>query len=218
MILAAISACVLTIYLIRNQLKKNADILSPVNRITVAARVEYINNSGVSINEVASTDLIKVDPIIFDYSSVNTKLKDFVIDTNDTETLTEFPLSEVEANFSKKQIVFDWTTIRSLDLGKSIDVTIRAPGVLARKVDGLSLSGADLNQNIGSFNAGDINQDDIIDYQDYILFKEKFGKNGISDPADFNGDGIVDLQDFAISFGNNCYGANVNNQDLRCGK
>ena len=43
---------------------------------------------------------------------------------------------------------------------------------------------------------GDINQDGIVDIQDYILLSNAFGTNDQS--ADLNSDDIVDIQDYII--------------------
>jgi hypothetical protein len=43
---------------------------------------------------------------------------------------------------------------------------------------------------------GDYNGDDIVDYQDYVVWKQQYGTNHAA--ADGNGDGIVDAVDYTV--------------------
>src|SRR5256714_91921 len=45
---------------------------------------------------------------------------------------------------------------------------------------------------------GDINNDGIVDIQDYGVWRQQFGATDCGNPADLNGDCIVDIRDYGI--------------------
>ncbi|MER3402931.1 MAG: hypothetical protein C4336_07715 [Armatimonadota bacterium] len=85
----------------------------------------------------------------------------------------------------------------------TVDIAVRAPTSLARKVRNVSLS-TDVSGLVFNLINGDINGDNIIDDADLLAVLFAFGQLG-EQTADLNGDGIVDDADLLIvlfNFGN----------------
>ncbi|MBK8601160.1 MAG: hypothetical protein IPN80_11975 [Flavobacterium sp.] len=56
---------------------------------------------------------------------------------------------------------------------------------------------------VWAFYSGDLNQDDLVDTQDYVFWEAKYLDSAFGEePTDLNGDGIVDTQDYTIWEGN----------------
>lgn len=56
-----------------------------------------------------------------------------------------------------------------------------------------------VNSGVWAFYSGDMNQDDIIDSTDYVLWEESYNNFAFGEEAsDLNGDGVVDASDYVI--------------------
>ena len=57
--------------------------------------------------------------------------------------------------------------------------------------------------DVWAFYSGDLNQDDLVDSQDYVFWEGKYLEGAFGEePSDLNGDGLVDAQDYIIWEGN----------------
>ena len=80
--------------------------------------------------------------------------------------------------------------------------TNSTPGFLA--ITGtLTLSGAAItNVEVGTIRAGDCNNDNLVNANDFIILKNTFGKGtgqpGYDNRADFTGDGVISSADFTL--------------------
>ncbi len=82
-----------------------------------------------------------------------------------------------------------YTNIRS----GTVDIAVRAPTSLVRKVRNVSLN-ADVSGLVFNLVNGDINADNVIDDADLLAVLFAFGQTGAHE-ADLNGDGVVDDAD-----------------------
>jgi len=87
---------------------------------------------------------------------------------------------------------------------------VKSPKYLANS-GAVALTGAPvINQEMGLMKAGDCNNDNIVNVQDFNILKGTFGKQngdpGYDDRADFTGDRLVSITDFNLLKGNFGFG------------
>lgn len=200
-----------------SSLHYKADVNQTVQYITLTANATYQDASGHT-NTTGSNDL-KVEKVnirkftatLRGLSSLNGltgKIEILDPDTAASVGTINFVLSDT-GTFTP-----DWTGINNIDPHKRYDLRISTPNWLSRKITDVLVNSTD-DLTTGTFVAGDLNNDGTINYQDYIAWKNEYGKTG-QNVADFNHDGVVNFVDFAMSFGSRCYNANENNQDNQC--
>ncbi len=78
----------------------------------------------------------------------------------------------------------------------TVDIAVRAPGTLVRKVRNVSLN-SDVSGLVFSLINGDANMDNVIDDADLLMVLFAFGQTG-ANPADLTNDGVVDDADLLI--------------------
>src|SRR5207253_8943933 len=97
-------------------------------------------------------------------------------------------------------------TVSVVNLVGQYNWRVKGPKYLAN-AGTLTLSGGPVtNQEMGLLNAGDCNNDNVVNAGDFPIIKATFGKS-IGDPgydprADFNGDDTVNTVDFTLYKGN----------------
>lgn len=106
----------------------------------------------------------------------------------------------------------DWTKISGLNLDQKYDLRISVSGYLSKKFKDINLVDI-LELKAGSLLAGDVNNDGIINFDDYSIWKAKYGqKPSLTDANDFNGDGFINYFDFAMAFGSSNWQKTENSQ------
>ncbi len=88
-----------------------------------------------------------------------------------------------------------FTTYTAIMSG-TVDITVRAPGTLIRKVRNVSLN-SDVSGLVFPLINGDANMDNVIDDADLLMVLFAFGQTG-ANPADLTNDGVVDDADLLI--------------------
>lgn len=85
-------------------------------------------------------------------------------------------------------------------------LAIKGPKWLRETVTGITITNANVTGVSTTLKAGDINDDNIVDLFDLILFFESYGaapnSNSWNDLADFTGDSVIDLFDLILFFEN----------------
>ncbi|MEI6498690.1 MAG: hypothetical protein WCO23_01880 [bacterium] len=202
-------------------LRKQASITDTFfEKLTTSLTITYKNIQGASISEHTTSTIKKVSPLKISTSfrgktivGNNSKLDVDLIDSSLDQTIGTFPTVMGENNMFEG----DWTSIANINPLKTFDLRIHSPGFLSRKMTDISLLSLSSELQAKPLVAGDVNQDQLIDVQDYLNWKSSYGQqNVVNNPKDFNGDGVINYKDYAISFGTPCYGATEINQDTKC--
>ncbi len=143
------------------------------------------------------------DVLITDYTPVRRNLSGRVELNRQNLQLVDFEMKLYQAGTNtlrsartfRTDPVGNFNTYTNIMSG-TVDITVRAPGTLVRKVSNVSLN-SDVSGLVFTLINGDVNNDNVIDDADLLAVLFAFGQSGTHE-ADLNNDGVVDDADLLI--------------------
>lgn len=197
--------------------RKKADI-NPLNNISNTASVSY-HVGDQTISDTSNTltiqkvDLFNLALLLQGRANQNlagVQASMVVIDPAANNTLGNVNFTLGQDGSSQP----DWTVINAIiNTTKLYDLRISIGGYLSKKVRDVNLEEA-VSLDGGTFLAGDVDGNGVINWDDYNAWSRDYGKTrvGNNETKDFNGDGVINYLDFAIAYGSSNWLKTENSQ------
>jgi len=195
--------------------KNKADVVE--NKYSVDTTIAYKKEDEM-VNESYNSKIILVQPLIVNALLNNKTTKNNFFTINFIDPSTGQSKGQMTVQSVDGRNFIDWLNLDSIDAETAYDIRISSKGYLSRTLKDVILKSVSANFSVSNLIAGDVNQDQKINWQDYIDWKKVYGSKTADGSTDFNGDGIVNFLDYAVSFGTRCYNATEKNQDEQCKK